>query len=125
MIKSTLTRVGKFQELYNNKLNINLPLLDIYQDAGLYHHIKERHPNCIKYLDKIDNILAAPDYIGKNPKEPNSIELIKVFEDNLQIAIKLDCRNNYYYIATLHEISNLKINKRLNNGRLKKFEKIT
>lgn len=121
MIKSTLTQVGKFQNDYNAKLNINLPLLDIYQDAGLYHHIKSRHPNCIQYLNKITDILLAPDYIGKNPKESNSIELIKNFGDNLQIAIKLDVNNNYYYIATLHEISNVKINKRLNNGRLKKY----
>ncbi len=121
MIKNTLTRVGKFQKNYNTKLNINLPLLDIYQDAGLYHHIKERHPNCIQYLNKINDILLTPDYIGRNPKEPNSIELIKNFGDNLQIAIKLDSNNNYYYIATLHEISNVKINKRLNNGRLKKY----
>ena len=125
MIKSTLTRVGKFQNDYNRKLNINLPILDIYQDSGLYHHIKNRHPNCIKYLDKITDILLSPDYIGKNPKEPNSIELIKNLGDNLQIAIKLDFNNNYYYIATLHEISNVKINKRLNNGRLKKFQENT
>ncbi len=125
MIKSTLTIVGKFQNDYNQKLNINLPILDIYQDLGLYKHVKSNHPNCIQYLNKISDILISPDYIGQNPKVPNSVELIKNFGDNLQIAIKLDSNNNYYYIATLHEISNVKINKRLNNGRLKKFQENT
>ena len=125
MIKSTLTIVGKFQNDYNQKLNINLPILDIYQDLGLYKHVKSNHPNCIQYLNKISDILISPDYIGQNPKVPNSVELIKNFGDNLQIAIKLDFNNNYYYIATLHEISNVKINKRLNNGRLKKFQENT
>lgn len=125
MIKSTLTIVGKFQNDYNQKLNINLPILDIYQDLGLYKHVKSNHPNCIQYLNKISDILISPDYIGQNPKVPNSVELIKNFGDNLQIAIKLDSNNNYYYIATLHEISNVKIKKRLNNGRLKKFQENT
>ena len=120
-MKNSLHKVGVFQQTYNNKLGVSLPLFDIYQDDGLLIHIQQRHPNCVKYLSQIQNILKAPDYIGSNPKEPNSIELIKNIGDNIQIAIKLDSSNGYYYIATLHEVSNVKINARLNNGRLKKF----
>lgn len=120
-MKNSLHKIGVFRQVYNNMLGASLPLLDIYQDDGLFVHIQQRHPNCLKYLPQIQNILESPDYIGSNPKEPNSIELIKNIGNNIQIAIKLDSANGYYYIATLHEVSNVKINSRLNNGRLKKF----
>lgn len=120
-MKDSLHKVATYKQKYNDKLGISLPILDIYRDDGLTKHIAVRHPNCLQYLSKINAILTTPDYIGSNPKEPNSIELIKLFEDNIQIAIKLDVQNGYYYIATLHEVSADKISKRLNNGRLKKF----
>ena len=116
-----LHKVGCFKQSYNNKLGINLPILDIYQDDGLLKHISIRHPNCLQYMSQIQSILNSPDYIGTNPKEPDSIELVKVFADNIQLAIKLDKSHGYYYVATLHEISNTKIQTRLNNGRLKNF----
>lgn len=120
-MKDSLHKIATYKQTYNDTLGLSLPILDIYQDDGLTKHINARHPNCLQYLSQINSILSNPDYIGSNPKEPNSIELIKLFEDNIQIAIKLDVQNGYYYIATLHEVSINKINKRLGNGRLKKF----
>ncbi len=116
-----LFTVGKFKQEYNEKLNTDLPCLDIVQSQGLAKHISKRHPNQIQYLNDIQDILNNPDYIGINSKEPNSIELIKVYSDNILIAIKLDCNNNYYYIASLYNVSTSKINNRLNSGRLKNF----
>lgn len=49
----------------------------------------------MKYLDKINEILDNPDFIGINPNEENSIELIKKFNDNVLIGIKLDTDKNY------------------------------
>lgn len=120
-MKGSLHKVGTYQQKYNSLLNISLPILDIFRDDGLTKHIKQRHANCLQYLSNIPMILNNPDYIGMNPKEPNSIELIKTFGDNIQIAIKLDSNNGYYYIATIHEVSNVKIQKRIQSGRLKKF----
>ena len=40
-------------------------------------------------------------------------------EENVLIGIKLDYKNEYFYIATMHEISELKLNQRIKNGRLK------
>ena len=38
------------------------------------------------------------------------------------VGIKLDMKNDYFYVATIHEISNLKLNQRIKNGRLLIFD---
>lgn len=116
---SGLKKVGKYKSKYNNLLNVNLPVSDIYASEGLNKHILRRHPNCQKYIEKIPEIINNPDYIGKNPKELDSIELVKVFDDNIQIGIKLDTNKNYLYVATLFDIKESKVQRRLNSGRLK------
>ena len=96
----------------------------IYKSDGLVKHIMKRHPECIAYLSKLTEIISSPDYIGINPNEKGkSFELIKVFNDNVQIGIKLDASKDYLYVATLHTITDSKLQHRINNGRLKKIDK--
>ena len=85
-----LFEVGIYAEYYNRILDIDLPILKIVQSKGLKIHIQKRHPNVIGYLPNIPDIITEPDYIGTNPKEPNSIELVKIYQDNIKLAIKLD-----------------------------------
>ena len=49
-----------------------------------------------------------------------SFELVKVFDKNIQIGIKLDVKDDYLYVATLHSITNGKLQHGIENGRLKK-----
>lgn len=114
--------VGTYSGQYDILLGVSLPKLNIVQSEGLKKHISKKHPSCLKYLSKISEIISSPDYIGINPKERNSFELIKKYDDNVLIGIKLDIKNNYYYVATLHDIKQSKINHRLFSGRLKKFK---
>ncbi|WP_299055638.1 hypothetical protein [uncultured Eubacterium sp.] len=96
----------------------------IYKSNGLIKHIEKRHPECLEYLSKLEEIISFPDYIGINPNEKGkSFELVKVFDKNIQIDIKLDISKDYLYVATLHTITNSKLQHGLNNGRLKKFDK--
>ena len=118
-----LNKVGVYNGEYNILLNISLPNLPIYVSNGLEKHILSRHRSCIGYLEKIPEIIKAPDYVGKNPKEPNSVELVKVYEDNIQIGIKLDVSNGYLYVATLFDVKQSKIERRINSGRLKPIKK--
>lgn len=120
-MSNKLSKIGKFNQKYNTNLNTNLPCLDIFQSDGLKTHVAKNHPNQLQYLNNVADILNNPDYIGMNPKEPNSIELIKKYGDNILIAIKLDKSNNYYYLASLYDISTSKINSRIKSGRLKNF----
>lgn len=117
----SLNYIGKYKHEFNKLLDIDLPLCEIYQSSGLCSHIQKRHPNCISYIGNISEIIESPDYIGKNPKEPNSIELVKCYDDNILVAIKLDVRKKYMYVASLYDLTDGKLNRRINSGRLKKI----
>lgn len=113
---------------YNKTLNQYLPYqLDydyVYQSAGLKKHILKRHPECIEYLRFLQYIISHPDYIGVNPNEAGiSFELVKTINKHVQIGIKLDAHDNYLYVATLHTITDGKLQHGLQNGRLKKIDK--
>lgn len=114
-----LNTVGYYDGKYNNLLKIDLPCVPIFVSDGLRKHIQSRHSNCLCYISKIPDIISNPDYIGKNPTEPNSIELVKTYDDNIQIGIKLDTSKDYLYVATLFDIKQSKIDRRLHSGRLK------
>lgn len=124
MDNDKMLEVGMYQEEFNKILNIDLPIGIIYQSKGLpTHMVKRKHFKCLKYIDKISDIIKNPDYIGINPSEDNSIELIKRFENNVLIGIKLDTDENYLYVSTMHDVQESKIERRLHGGRLKKFNK--
>ena len=96
----------------------------IYQSEGLRKHIFKRHPDCMQYVNLIPQIISSPDYIGVNPNELGiSFELVKCISENVQVGIKLDAKEDYLYVATLHTITNSKLKHGIQNGRLKKFDK--
>ena len=117
-----LIPVGEYRESFNKQLDISLPTGIIYRSSRLINHIQRRHPDFVGYIDKLPEILLNPDYIGKNPKEPDSMELVIVFSDNILVAIKLDVKNNYLYVASLYNISDGKLHNRIHSGRLKKLQ---
>lgn len=115
------TAVGEYVHAFNTKTSQSLPCGIVYQSAGLYKHILKRHPNMANYIGQIPNIIRYPDYIGSNPKEKNSIELVKILGDNIQVCIKLDTDDNYLYVASAYTISEGKLKNRIHSGRLKAF----
>lgn len=119
-----LLKVGKYNQQFNDILGINISNFDIYRSSGLpAHMLKRHHEKCLKYIDYIPDIIKEPDYIGINPNETEvqSIELIKRYNDNILIGIKLDKDNDYLYVSTMHDIPESKIQRRLFSGRLKEF----
>ena len=116
--------VGEFLTEFNLYLPYQLEHTIIYRSAGLEKHILKRHPDCLQYVGCIPEILLSPDYIGINPNEKSvSFELIKILDENVQIGIKLDAKEDYLYVATLHTITAAKLAHGIENGRLKKFDK--
>lgn len=116
--------IGEYREDFNRYLPFHLEPAIIYRSIGLEKHILKRHPECLHYISQIPNIISDPDYIGVNPNESGtSFELIKVISENVQIGIKLDTCDNYLYVATLHTITDSKLNHNILNGRIKKIDK--
>ena len=123
MDEEKLIEVGEFYQNLNDIIGANLPLKKIYRSKGLPAHlIKQKHFNCLKHIDNIPDIIKNPDFIGINPNEHgDTVELIKVFDKNILIGIKLDLDENYLYVSTMHEIQESKLNRRLYSGRIKKI----
>lgn len=121
MNRSEMTHVGEYIEKFNTITGQSLPCGPIYQSPGLLAHVRSHHPGEEGNIALIPQIIADPDYIGKHPKEPDSIELIKVFSHNVMVCIKLDAAENYLYVASVFEVKDKKISNRLNSGRLKKY----
>lgn len=103
-------------------LNIPSKYNSISISRGLKTHLIKRHPHCLQYLPYLPNMISNPDYVGINPKENNlSFELIKVCEDNILIGIKLNIKKDELYVASVYDITNAKLQKRINNKRLQKI----
>lgn len=123
-MKDNIFPIAPFNNLINRYLPHALGYNYIYQSTGLEKHILKRHPDCVEYLQYLSYIISNPDYVGINPNEKDtSFELVKVFDKNIQIGIKLDIKEDYLYVATLHSITEGKLQHGLQNGRLKKFDK--
>lgn len=112
--------VGKYIDRFNDATGQNLPCGDIYQH-GLRKHVQKHHPGDEYLVDYVETIIASPDYIGKHPKEADSIELVKRITDNVMVCIKLDTKNGYLFVASVFKISDSKLRNRLNSGRLKPY----
>lgn len=93
---------------------------EIYQSHGLRAHVAKRHPECLPYVSRIKEIVEAPNYVGRNPNEPSSFELVKSLDRDVLLGIKLDIKADHYYVATLHIITSAKVAHRFSSGRLKK-----
>ena len=121
--KEELLKVGKYNPKFNDILGIDIKDFEIYRSKGLPSHmVKRKHYNCLKYIDYIPDIILEPDYIGMNPNEAGkSIELIKRYENNVLVGIKLDSDSEYLYVSTMHDVQESKIIRRLHSGRIKEF----
>ena len=117
-----LIEVGEMYQGINDTVGSNLPLCKIYRSKGLMTHlIKQRHLSCIKHIDDISDIINNPDYIGINPNEDgDTIELIKIFDKNILLGIKLSEDEDYLYISTMYELQQNKLERRLHSGRILK-----
>lgn len=107
----------------NALIGIAFAVSEVYIYPGAIKHIKRGHPGIWEqYGQLLPSIIKKPDFIGKNPKVANSIELYKQLGDHMLLAIKLD-PSGYLFVSSLYELNNamVKINKRLASGRIVAF----
>lgn len=117
------TIVGTLSPSVESILNISgINDRNIYLGDSNITHMKKSHPvDYAKYQSQISNILAAPDYIGLNPKD-NSIEYVKEFLQNneyVKVVVRVSTGNRYFarsiYILNSNRVQNF-----INKGTLKK-----
>lgn len=112
---------GVLKQEYIDLIGIDIPSTKIYIYPGAIKHIKKKHiEDFNKYFKFIPDIISNPDYVGKNPKEKDSIELIKYIDDNVLVAVKLD-PSGYLYLSSMYSLTESKVPKRLKSGRIKKI----
>lgn len=110
---------GQYIDKFNTLTSQQLPRGPIMQSTGLEVHIKNHHPGLVSEMKWIPQIIAQPDYIGVNPSEPNSVELVRVLNQNLKVCIKLDRKDGYLFVASFYEMTEGKLKKHIKSGRLK------
>ena len=112
----------QIKELLGIKSDVNVIK---YSKNNLEKHLlKRNHIDALKYFDKIEDILEEPDYVGINPNEKSEcLEYIKVFDENILVALKIHSSEEFYYIPSMYTITDYKLQSRLFSGRLKKVDK--
>ena len=100
------------KDRYKN-ITDNITTKDVVLLPKQIEHIEERHKGVyIKYKNEITNILDNPDYIFKDPKHENTALLIKKYNNNVEVVLKLntDTKNNFKNsIITMWEIGDKRL----------------
>ena len=99
---------------------VEFPVADVYMYPGAIKHVKRRHPGVMEtYGHLIPGMISNPDYIGCNPKIPDSVELIKVVSEHILLSIQLD-PSSYVFVSSFYRLDNgiAKVHRRLASGRI-------
>lgn len=123
---SKVDKIGKFSKKIIDLLNLDIPEnTEIYIGNQNREHMEKKHSHDYYYYHHLlPNIIENPDYVGIEPKN-NSIEYIKEVSIDPNVIIKIAIRvssNDKYFVRTMYNISDHKIQSALNKGYLFKVE---
>lgn len=119
-------RIGFFSSNVIRTLGLDIPAgTPIYIADSNIEHMKTSHPEDYeKYGNELQNIIANPDYVGKNTKD-DSIEFTKEYFINgeyVKVAVRVSTQNTYYarsmYVLNPNRVKNF-----IEKGTLKKLDK--
>ena len=99
--------------------------LKVSEESLQKHMFKRHHEKCLTYINKIPEIIENPDFVGRNKKiSTRSFECIKRYRaDNILVAVKLEKRGEYYYVASMYEVTDAKLNRMEQSNRVKRIDK--
>ena len=116
--------VGVLPEVLMLHYNLSCESPEVLMPPGVLKHLKKRgHWDAfLQYYQDIPSIIASPDYAGQNSKEPDSVELYKVLDDHILIAIKMNPQKSLF-LGSFYELDNAekKISGRLRTHRIYPF----
>lgn len=119
------TKTGNFSAHIIEILELDIPVgTPIYIADSNIKHMKTSHPDDFKkYGAELNNIIASPDYVGKNAKD-DSIEFTKEFCINgefVKVAVRVSTRN-IYYARSLYVLNPNRVKNFIAKGTLKKLD---
>lgn len=105
--------VGKIDKNKYKSIANDMTTKDVVLLPKQIEHIEERHKGIYaKYKNEINNILDKPDYIFKDPKHKDTALLIKKYDNNVEVVLKLNTntKNNFKNsIITMWEIKDKRL----------------
>ena len=119
-------KIGCFTSSVIELLNLDIPAgTPIYIADTNIEHMSTAHPDDFKkYGNNIADIIAHPDYVGKNAKD-NSIEYTKEYvinNDFVKVAVRVTT-HNVYYARSLYVLNPNRVKNFIKKGTLKKLDK--
>ena len=115
-----IIEICKFNAELNVLLETDFPAFPIFKSKGLYSHLVNRkHFVALKYFDLLPEIITFPHYIGFSD---DSLKVVRSYDDHIYAVIKRDKNHNHWYVATMFNIKESKLNSYLQSGRLKKVD---
>ena len=119
-------RIGFFSSDVIRTLGLDIPAgTSIYIADSNLEHMKTSHPEDYeKYGSELQNIIANPDYVGKNTKD-DSIEFTKEYFVNgeyVKVAVRVSTQN-VYYARSMYVLNSNRVKNFIEKGTLKKLDK--
>ena len=115
--------VGKFDiSKYTNTIKTSTKDVVFFEER--INHIKERHPEVEKYIKDVPNIIKSPDLILQETKRDSTIWLIKTFDKNVKVTMKLNTTNDKKLknsVIQMQFMRDSEINRNIRNGKVTKL----
>lgn len=117
--------IGYISQSVINLLNLELaPGTPVYIGTSNIKHIKNRHPyEYDMYFSEIQNIIACPDYVGRNPKDDSLlfVKQYQVHDEYIRAAVKITSGGKCF-ARTLHALSTCNTERYIKKGTLKRLD---
>ena len=118
--------IGTF-DISKYNINITTTTNEVILTDERKWHILKKHPEVKPYINKINEILSNPDNVYLETTKENTLWLIKKYDQNIKITLKLQVVKNKKYknsILQMQYITERRIIKYLESGRIKIVNKI-
>ncbi|MDD3403707.1 MAG: transposase [Hespellia sp.] len=119
-------KIGYFSQNVIDLLGLDIqPGTSIYIADTNITHMKMSHPSDFeKYGGDIEQIIAYPDYVGRNEKD-DSIEFSKEYVldgEYVKVAVRVS-NGNVYYARSMYILNPNRVRNFIKKGTLKKLDK--
>ena len=79
-LSTEIQKIGSIPQCIIDYYSLQCISAEVHLPPGVLKHLKKRGhwDDFLRYYEIIPQMIGAPDYIGQNPREPNTIEIYKI-----------------------------------------------